>query len=175
MSRYTLYARFATRGSSHPRTTQTHRAHTNAPASTGKHTNNTRPTWIYGVRGGRGPYRAGGCARRAPLRGEAEGRRAARGCAKGAAHRASGARRLRAVQQEAARDAPRSEAKGCRAARGCARGATHRVSGARRPRAVESRRLRATRPAQWPRAVGQHEAVREALLTERAARGGRGP
>jgi hypothetical protein len=36
------------------------------------------------------------------------------------------------------------------------------------PRAVESRRLRATRTAQRPRAFEKHEATREALLTERA-------
>ena len=74
----------------------------------------------------------------------------------------------RAALQEAARDVPRSEAERRQAARGCTRGAAHRASGVRRPRAVESRRLRATRPAQRPRAFEQHAATREALLTERA-------
>jgi hypothetical protein len=97
---------------------------------------------------------------------EAEGRRAARGCARGAAHRARRPRAVESRRLRATRPAPGDWAQPPRPmnqgrrSTSCARGAAHRASGARRPKVVESRRLRAMQPApgdwaQPPRAEAQ--------------------
>ena len=131
----------------------------------------------------------GGCARRAPLRGQAPSSSARlheRSCSQSERREAAEGRR----EQEAARDAPRSEAEGLRAARGNTRGAAHRAGGrelaeGRREAARDAPRSEAERRRRvggwwWWRALARspprHRPCRRATASvSRRGRGWAGP